>query len=176
MLFHIGDDEDEDDGALSSVTVRSVCTMPPTSASKWAVRPASADATHPAGSIVNGSRATREMGMGQLAIVRSSNTLTRPASGPGDEGEAVQRGLRHLSQFNKSIREKIRVRVEIMGSQTCRTVRKSQPVLMMINPMISWSVVPRGGRGLRASPSTGRAAAEFRRRRARERSTVPGCP
>jgi hypothetical protein len=30
----------------------------------------------------------------------------------------------------------LRVRVEIMGSQKCRIVGKSQSVLMMINPMI----------------------------------------
>jgi hypothetical protein len=29
------------------------------------------------------------------------------------------------------------VRVEIMGSQNCGIVGKSQPVLMMINPIIS---------------------------------------
>jgi multidrug efflux pump subunit AcrA (membrane-fusion protein) len=32
--------------------------------------------------------------------------------------------------------DSIRVRVEITGSQKCRIVGKSQPVLMMINPMI----------------------------------------
>eukprot|EP01047_Picozoa_sp_COSAG01_P090733 COSAG01_NODE_22515_length_852_cov_1.183267_2_plen_132_part_00 len=31
----------------------------------------------------------------------------------------------------------VRVRVKIMGSQTCRNVGKSQSVLIMINPMIS---------------------------------------
>jgi hypothetical protein len=31
----------------------------------------------------------------------------------------------------------IRVRVEIMGSQKCRNVGNSQPVLMMINPIVS---------------------------------------
>jgi hypothetical protein len=31
----------------------------------------------------------------------------------------------------------VRARVEIMGSQTCRIVGKSQSVLMMINPIIS---------------------------------------
>jgi hypothetical protein len=30
----------------------------------------------------------------------------------------------------------VRVRVEIMGSQTCRIVGKSQPVFIMINPII----------------------------------------
>eukprot|EP01047_Picozoa_sp_COSAG01_P007348 COSAG01_NODE_279_length_19520_cov_41.772154_1_plen_45_part_10 len=30
----------------------------------------------------------------------------------------------------------VRVRVEIMGSQKCRNVGKSQPVLTMINPII----------------------------------------
>eukprot|EP01047_Picozoa_sp_COSAG01_P020908 COSAG01_NODE_1196_length_11303_cov_16.500714_14_plen_63_part_00 len=30
----------------------------------------------------------------------------------------------------------VRVRVEIMGSQTCRIAGKSQSVLIMINPMI----------------------------------------
>jgi hypothetical protein len=30
----------------------------------------------------------------------------------------------------------IRVRLEIMGSQQCRIVGKSQPVLIMINPII----------------------------------------
>jgi hypothetical protein len=32
---------------------------------------------------------------------------------------------------------RIRVRGEIMGSQKCRIVGKSQPVLIMINPIIS---------------------------------------
>ena len=34
-------------------------------------------------------------------------------------------------------RPHLRVRGEIMGSQKCRTVGKSQPVLMMIDPIIS---------------------------------------
>jgi hypothetical protein len=32
--------------------------------------------------------------------------------------------------------QRIRVRVEIMGSQKCRIVGKSQPVLVMIDPII----------------------------------------
>jgi hypothetical protein len=45
---------------------------------------------------------------------------------------------------------RIRVRVEIMGSQTCRIVGKSQPVLIMINPMISTRTRTRGVGGRRA--------------------------
>jgi hypothetical protein len=33
-------------------------------------------------------------------------------------------------------RKKVRVRVEIMGSQKCRILGKSQSVLIMINPII----------------------------------------
>jgi hypothetical protein len=45
----------------------------------------------------------------------------------------------------------IRVRVEIMGSQTCGIVGKSQPVLIMIDPIISSSPAPvcSGGAGAR---------------------------
>jgi|EP01049_Picozoa_sp_SAG25_P006970 hypothetical protein len=38
--------------------------------------------------------------------------------------------VRHTRRYD------MRVRVEIMGSHNCRIVGKSQPVLVMINPMI----------------------------------------
>eukprot|EP01047_Picozoa_sp_COSAG01_P002225 COSAG01_NODE_58_length_30193_cov_12.302020_8_plen_102_part_00 len=41
----------------------------------------------------------------------------------------------------------LRVRVEIMGSQKCGIVGKSQPVLMMVNPIIFTRTRNRGGRG-----------------------------
>jgi hypothetical protein len=55
-----------------------------------------------------------------------------------ENGKQVRSGTpRRGAQGRRAHGGSLRVRVEIMGSQPCRIVRKSQPVLMMINPMIS---------------------------------------
>jgi hypothetical protein len=49
----------------------------------------------------------------------------------------ISGGPRNTHSPSPTIRNRLRVRVEIMGSQQCGIVGKSQSVLMMIHPMIS---------------------------------------